>query len=194
LFELLTGRRPFVGNTIAEIFDRHRNASPPPLDPSYVPPALAELVDRCLTKDASRRPRMADVETALLNLEQPSYQRPRWIWAALAACLGAMLAVIVTLGLHLLRPADVVQLPALTIDPAHETVVIEFTSLPSGAEVTTGGQSLGKTPLRFEVKRSDASMPFELSLPGFTPASRELVPSRDAYVMVQLAEAPVPKK
>jgi serine/threonine-protein kinase len=189
LFELLTGRRPFIGNTIAEIFDQHRNAPPPPLDPSYVPPPLAELVERCLTKDASRRPRMADVETALLNLEQPSYQRPRWIWAALAGCLGAMLAVIVTLGLHLLRPPDVVHLPALEPAP-QETVIIEFTSLPSGAEVTTEGQTLGKTPLRFEVKRSEASMPFELSLPGFTPAARALVPSRDAYVMVQLAEAP----
>jgi serine/threonine-protein kinase len=58
LFELLTHRRPYEGDTVAEVLEQHRHAAPP--DPRTfapaVPRALAELVRSLLAKEPLRRP------------------------------------------------------------------------------------------------------------------------------------------
>jgi TolB-like protein/Tfp pilus assembly protein PilF len=54
LHEMLTGERPFAGNTSFELSSAILNDSPPPL-PSRVPPTLASTVRKCLEKDPSAR-------------------------------------------------------------------------------------------------------------------------------------------
>jgi len=73
LFELVTGRRPFVSTAAVDVLTQHRSAPPP--DPRTlrpeVPPDLAELVLRCLEKDPPRRFRSAgDLRLALERLGQ----------------------------------------------------------------------------------------------------------------------------
>ncbi len=54
LFEALVGRPPFVHDNVGDLFAAHLKEPPPPLD--GVPRPLAEIVERCLSKEASARP------------------------------------------------------------------------------------------------------------------------------------------
>ena len=53
-FELLAGRPPFTGKTVAELAMKHLLDAPPPLPNAS--PALAEMVARCLAKEPEKRP------------------------------------------------------------------------------------------------------------------------------------------
>jgi serine/threonine-protein kinase len=57
LFEAVTGRRPFVADSAAELLEMHRTVPPP--DPAALAPgpvgALAAVVLRCLEKEPGER-------------------------------------------------------------------------------------------------------------------------------------------
>jgi serine/threonine protein kinase len=57
MFEMLTGRPPFVGPTAVSIAMQHASANPPPLHQysPNVPPAVEQVVMRALQKDPSER-------------------------------------------------------------------------------------------------------------------------------------------
>ncbi|MCX4243875.1 serine/threonine protein kinase [Paraliomyxa miuraensis] len=64
LYEMLVGRRPFLGNAPLEIIRAHHSQEPPPFPEAIareVPPALAQLVFQLLRKDPSTRPPNARV-------------------------------------------------------------------------------------------------------------------------------------
>ena len=58
LFELLTGRTPFDGNSAGEILQQHLSNQPPPVSAftTGCPVALEHLVDELLAKDSTERP------------------------------------------------------------------------------------------------------------------------------------------
>jgi len=58
LFELLSGRPPFDGRTLAELAGRHKQAAPPNLASlaAHLPPEVVRLVHQMLAKDPLRRP------------------------------------------------------------------------------------------------------------------------------------------
>lgn len=71
LFELLTGRLPFDATTTAEVLRKHILEGAPRLINSEdstrdIPPALEEVVLRCLDKDPQNRPVSADTLRVLL--------------------------------------------------------------------------------------------------------------------------------
>jgi serine/threonine-protein kinase len=67
LYELLTGRIAFQGNTVAEVFSALLRDEPRPFD---APPALERIVRRCLQKDrALRFQTMAELKAALAAVE-----------------------------------------------------------------------------------------------------------------------------
>jgi serine/threonine-protein kinase len=69
-FFALTGRPPFQGKTLGQVFAAHRSEPPPPLTDFRpdVPADLAAVVSRCLAKDpADRFPSAADLDRALWN-------------------------------------------------------------------------------------------------------------------------------
>jgi Tol biopolymer transport system component len=111
LFEMLTGRRPFAGETAMSILAAILNREPAPLSESAAPlPAEVErMVARCLRKDPQRRwQNMSDLKVALQDLKEesdsgtlsaslsaaPKPARRGWIYtaAALAVVVGAALA------------------------------------------------------------------------------------------------------
>jgi len=66
LFELLTGRSPFVADNAMEMVAKHLMEAPPrPSTLTYVPPELDDLVLRMLSKDPDGRPTLAEVATVI---------------------------------------------------------------------------------------------------------------------------------
>ncbi|MGD8675873.1 MAG: serine/threonine-protein kinase, partial [Desulfobacterales bacterium] len=61
LYELLTGKRPFTGDSIEALLRAVSNADYPPLKDlaPKIPPCCGELIDRLLTKGVSKRPQTA---------------------------------------------------------------------------------------------------------------------------------------
>ncbi|MFB0547126.1 MAG: protein kinase, partial [Anaerolineae bacterium] len=85
LYEMLTGRPPFVGDDSVAIIGQHINT--PPVSPTWhradLPPALEALILQLLEKDPQRRPSSAaDVYQALKSIEagkvkkEPSEEAP----------------------------------------------------------------------------------------------------------------------
>jgi serine/threonine-protein kinase len=67
---LLTGRSPFPGRTAIEVFKMERQGPPPPLSkaaPQPVPPALEQIISRCLAFNREDRPASAEALDAMLE-------------------------------------------------------------------------------------------------------------------------------
>ncbi len=74
LYEMLTGRRPFAGDTRLATLSAILKEVPQPLSEAApgIPPDLERLVDRCLRKDHFSMQHMDDVRLALLDLKEDS--------------------------------------------------------------------------------------------------------------------------
>jgi serine/threonine-protein kinase len=119
LYEMLTGRPPFVADSAAALVNQHLTRPPEP--PSRwrldVSPALDEIVLRCLAKDpGARYPRASALSGALIKapetrtadtgtgatttvLPQPQRER-RWIAAVAAGALVGALLILFALYHH----------------------------------------------------------------------------------------------
>jgi TolB-like protein/Flp pilus assembly protein TadD len=73
MFELVSGRRPFAGNSIAEIIANVLTVEPNwTILPADVPPGVRELIRRCLTKDREARlPDISQARAALASVGPP---------------------------------------------------------------------------------------------------------------------------
>jgi class 3 adenylate cyclase/tetratricopeptide (TPR) repeat protein len=75
IYEMVTGRPPFVGDDVVAVISQHVNT--PPVAPAWhtpeCPPALETLITRLLAKDPSQRPASAtDVAQALASVDVQS--------------------------------------------------------------------------------------------------------------------------
>ena len=72
LYEMLCGKPPFVGDSMADLMARHQFEAPVPLGKrtAGVPPPLLGLIDLLLTKDRTQRPAMNQVLEGLETLRQ----------------------------------------------------------------------------------------------------------------------------
>jgi serine/threonine protein kinase/Tol biopolymer transport system component len=110
LFEMLTGRRAFEGENIADILAAVLKVEPNwSRLPADVPPSVRRLLRRCLNKDRRRRPQAAgdvrieieeaNVETDVLAAGQVSplsarRERAAWVIAILAAAASVVFALL----------------------------------------------------------------------------------------------------
>ena len=93
LYELLTGRRAFLGedlsSTIAAVLEREPDWT---RLPGATPPSIRELLQHCLQKDATRR--LQTIAEARKTIEGAQRGRDRWKIAAIATPALATLAIV----------------------------------------------------------------------------------------------------
>jgi hypothetical protein len=104
LFEMLTGRRTFAGETTSEALAAVLRDDPRwALLPDETPDSLRRLLRRCLARDPKQR--LHDIADARLELEDPQDRaapgpQPRRAWGLVAACAGgAIVAALATWAL-----------------------------------------------------------------------------------------------
>ncbi len=185
VFEMLSGRRPFGGDTISDTFVSILEREPDwAVLPAEMPASIRMLLERCLRKDPRRR--LHDIADALIEIDdrgQPlaastgvlapidvrHRSRERLAWIVAAAALGVALCAI---ALFYVRPAppatDVVE---FVITPAENSRFTEFAPQfalsPDGRHVAFAASSQGIPMLWI---RSLATLDVR-SLPGTTYAA-----------------------
>lgn len=101
-YEMLTGSAPFAGKSAQQMLAAHILEQPVPVREKRpdTPPALADLVMRCMAKDPAARPQSGeDLRDALDAISvggtgpQPSMRRPSSTWRGVAFGVGAAAAV-----------------------------------------------------------------------------------------------------
>ena len=132
LYEMLSGKKPFEGDTRMATMSAVLKETPKPLSEAAheIPRELQRVVDRCLRKDPSRRwQTMQDLRVALLDLKEESEsgslaspakatapQPKRWPYAA------AVLALVAAIGIWQIRQK--------ALEPAGDLVPVPLTSYP----------------------------------------------------------------
>lgn len=102
MYECLSGKPPFIGNSPVETMTLHKKAKPALLSTilpqKTIPVALAELVDKCLQKEQDKRPQsMQEIANILSSLENSNtedlalnttivYSKRKWVLITLAGC------------------------------------------------------------------------------------------------------------
>ena len=122
LYEMLAGRRPFVGPSPSDIVSAILTCPPSPLDrsetrlPSPVDEDVQRVLQRCLAKDRNERYQSArdlvlDLQVARRDLEEPSrtgrslFPRSRGRAAALMSLITVVMAAVVGWAILSRRPA-----------------------------------------------------------------------------------------
>ena len=91
LFELVTGVRPFEGQTVDQIFDQvlHQALDLEPLKQGRIPDAVSDLIHGCTAKDAGARTQDFSIVMAKIDeiLRWMPLDRKRRLWLGIAAAL-----------------------------------------------------------------------------------------------------------
>ncbi len=133
LYEMVTGRKPFTGDSRLSVMSKILNENPkPPTEVSATIPAdLEKIIARCLRKDPARRfQNIADVKVALEDVQEESASgqqavatraplRWRWAWAALLPILAGV-GYLGWRGWQASQPAEPLRAVALTTFPGIE--------------------------------------------------------------------------
>jgi serine/threonine-protein kinase len=166
LYELLSGETPFGGATVIDLLFAIANKTPRPLrelNPA-VPPAIAQVVERCLSKDpAARHADAAALSQALSEAEKasaletapPPAPARRVPLRPIAIALSVVLAATVTW--YFARPAPLVNAPPvaepLLVPPPAQAPA----ALPTLVQVVpTAAQPAGLEPARAPLERPAA--------------------------------------
>src|SRR5215510_11702035 len=128
LYEMLTGRQAFKGDTIAQVVASVLARQPEYLLlPSNLNPRVEELLQRCLEKDPKRRRQaIGDVRIELevviadpRGLQIPSgrvvEKRPLWRRALPFVATAIVIAGITAAGMRLLRPSERIKLTRFSV-------------------------------------------------------------------------------
>ncbi len=188
LYEMLTGRRAFTGETKLSILAAILHHEPPPLA-GLIPeihPELARIVARCLRKDANRRyQHIGDVKLALLELDEaptprpvaPSPTRP-----VTPVALVAVLAVGAIAGWWLARREPASRGPILTRLTADSGLSSDPALSPDGKLLAYASDRAGRTNLDIWVQQLPSGEPLRLttdeadeSEPAFSPDGSRIV-------------------
>jgi serine/threonine-protein kinase len=144
LFESLTGRQAFPGETIMDVFVSILKSEPDwGLLPTELPPSVQSLLRRCLQKETNQR--LPDITHARLTLEDALEDAPAipqtkaissWKMATVVGIVAAAVAAAVTWSYRPSSPAAMaVRAAAVPAVPANVPSVSSF-SLPTGQQIS----------------------------------------------------------
>jgi serine/threonine protein kinase len=135
LYEMLTGRKPFQGDTIVDTLASVIKEQP---DWDRVPARMRRLLKKCLEKDPERR--LRDIGDAWILLEEESpadalRRRASWLWPSVAASL--FLAAL-TLGfLYLRQKPPAAEAVRFEITPPEKVTLSNFSGIsPDGRKLS----------------------------------------------------------
>jgi eukaryotic-like serine/threonine-protein kinase len=196
LYEMLTGRRPFQGDTTMATISAILHAEPPPVSEltEGVPSVLERIITSCLRKDRNRRlQHIDDIKIVLEDLKAdlesgtlappagaPRAQRGRlaWLMAAGAVGVAAAAGIVAWLG-RSGEPAAAAPLMRLTSDTGLTT---DPALSPDGRLVVYASDRAGDDNLDLWVKQVDGGEPLRLSSdaaddyePSFSPDGNRIV-------------------
>ncbi len=167
LYEMLSGRRAFHGESVAETMSAILKEDPPELSGTNktVSPALERLVNHCLEKNPEARFHSArDLAFALDAVSGPSSNSGKtlaaetalptrgWIskqlpWIIAAALGLTLLSAIPFVWLHFRRGRDDVRVVRVTIPPPEKGVVSTLSVSPDGRRVVYGAPNAEGKPV-----------------------------------------------
>ena len=185
LYEMLTGRMAFAGDTVSETIARILEREPDwAALPSGVAPGVVRLLRRCLEKDTRRRLRdigdarmefeAAGVEPAGTSTVSPSRQRPSWAIPIAVLC-AAIVGGALVMGLRFFSTASSPDwgqnVVTLAVDPPEGTEIafFHFAVSPTGGHLTWVGTGGGDNTRRLWLRTFDS--PVARELPGTEGAS-----------------------
>ena len=188
LFEMLTGRRLFEGETVSRRARRGAHGASPTgrRCPPTTPASVRRLLQRCLERDP--RQRLRDIGEARVALDDrtppaaPSREKPvpRRV-SRLDLALGLLLAL-ATLGLawtHLTRPSTAERrVRRLSVLPPAHSSFVDFALSPDGRQLAFTAAREGRVDLW--VRNLDATEPVALAgtegamLPFWSPDARAI--------------------
>jgi eukaryotic-like serine/threonine-protein kinase len=133
LYEMVSGKQPFVGENAASTISAILTQKPPPLSRyADVPPELQRIAHKCLEKDKENRYQSArelvidlkslkrSSETGIPNLERMARRRGKYRWLYAAVALLA-LAISVSIALYVFRSTP-------SAKPISSLAVLPFTN------------------------------------------------------------------
>ena len=184
LYELLTGKRVFLGQTVQDTIRAVLQREPEwQALPAKTPTKIRELLQHCLEKDANRR--LDNIADARRTIEEAQRGSNRWRVVAIAAAAVAMLAVGAALWLRgPTRPPDRSQWVQLTKFPDSVT---QPTLSPDGRMLAfIRGYSTWVGPGQVYVKILPNGEPVQLTHDNLLKMSPTFSPdgSRIAYTTV----------
>jgi serine/threonine protein kinase/Tol biopolymer transport system component len=179
LYEMLTGRRAFIGNSMLSILSAILRDEPKPATEIIqgLPRELDRIVQRCLRKDLSRRYQHAgDLKIDLqqvkddlasgasaLSIERPAAHTRGWPWlAAAAACLAISLGV----ASWARRPAAALHDWRLTRITNGAGLSIDAALSPDGKLVAYASDSGRDSGLDLYIKQVAGGQPIQLTSDG----------------------------
>jgi eukaryotic-like serine/threonine-protein kinase len=168
LFEMLTGRPPFIGDTLPEVYSAVLSSTPPAVDSLRpgIPVGLDDVVQRCLDKDPAQRfCDVADLAEALAAFGGPGSQQ----------CVERITRILTNTDPIRGRYSAVPRAPEAAVPQAPENAVpnqavAQRTSVPPALEVSARrslppagqlGERLSSNPL---AARADTAVPPRPSL------------------------------
>ncbi len=145
LYEMLSGERPFVGETVADTLIEVATKEP---DWGRIPARAQRLVRRCLEKDPKRR--LRDIGDAWLLLEDPATRemaplpatRSRWRMPVALALLAGLIAMAFAVG-HYTRKGPPAGAIRFSFAPPFKASAINLAISPDGTRIAYSGHREG---------------------------------------------------
>jgi eukaryotic-like serine/threonine-protein kinase len=160
LFEMLTGRQMFEGETATDILAAVMRAEPDwTMLPKDVPRRIRELLKRCLVKDDKRR--LRDIGDARLDLDDAwdakldttAMPPPNPLWRALPWAIAASAIVIAAWALSHRTAIDRASHEVMHFDITYPPNVEPISALKNGFGVSPDGGSVAMIGVRDGVRR-----------------------------------------
>lgn len=216
LYEMLAGHPPFQAPAFGHLVVQIITQPPPPLPDRLasgetMPPALADLVLRCLAKEPEKRPQhLSEVTATLLTVDglahalppmdaddEPTrrdrlkpeslWRHPRTPLVAGGMALAMLAGAVMWSGVERLLFTPEPMVAVASAQPAPITLTVRTT--PEGARVIRAdtGEALGVTPLIRELPRADAALGLRLEMAGYEPLERQVRLDSHAVLEMPLA-------